>query len=457
MSERNDRAPDPGETSCAGAPKRALTLFDSTAVIVGIIIGVGVYQNAPLIARGAQGCWGLAALWALGGLLSLCGALGYAELASAYPRQGGDYVYLSRAYGPWAGFLFGWMQLAVVRPGDIAVMAFAFATYARTLFDPLSGADPALTQKLYAASAVLALTAVNVAGVGAGKWTQNVLMAVKVLGVLAVVAVALGSPHVPAAPAAAAAAEPFPAGVALILVLFAYGGWNEMAYVAAEVKDPDRNIVRALAWGTVAVMALYLALNGAFVYGLGYAGLAASDAVATEVVAAAFPAAAGRLVSALICVSALGAVSGLIFTGARISFAAGADHRAFSLLGAWSAKTGTPVRALLVQGGLALGLVFALGSFLEAILYTAAIVYLFYFATSLALIVLRRKEPDVRRPYRVSGYPVTTLAFCATCLYLIAEAVKYRPLISACAAGVLLLGLPLYWATSRTGRRKGAE
>jgi amino acid transporter len=417
---------------------------------VGIIIGVGVYQNAPLIARGAQGCWGLAGLWVLGGLLSLCGALGYAELASPYPRQGGDYVYLSRAYGPWAGFLFGWMQLAVVRPGDIAVMAFAFATYARTLFDPLGGTDPALTQKVYAASSVFVLTAVNVAGVGAGKWTQNVLMAVKVLGILAVVAVALGSPHGAAAPAAV---EPFPVGVSLILVLFAYGGWNEMAYVAAEVKDSDRNIVRALVLGTVAVIALYLALNGAFVYGLGYAGLASSDAVATEVVSAAFPAAAGRLVGALVCISALGAVNGLIFTGARISFAAGADHRAFSLLGAWSAKTGTPVRALLLQGALAAGLVLTLGSFLEAILYTAAIVYLFYFATSLALIVLRRKEPGVRRPYRVAGYPATTLVFCATCLYLIVEAVKYRPLISACAAGVMLLGLPLYWATSRPWRR----
>ena len=312
VSEGSENVPDRGAPAGAGAPRRSLTLFDSTALIVGIIIGVGVYQNAPLIARGAQGCWGLAGLWILGGVLSLCGALGYAELASAYPRQGGDYVYLSRAYGPWAGFLFGWMQLAVVRPGDIAVMAFAFATYARTLYDPFAGAEPALTLRLYAAGSVALLTAVNVAGVAAGKWTQNGLMAVKIAGIVAIAAVALGSPQ---GSAAAGAVEPFPWSVALILVLFAYGGWNEMAYVAAEVRDSDRNIVRALALGTVAVLALYLALNGAFVYGLGYAGLAASSAVAAEVVAAAFPGAAGRLVAALVCISALGAVNGLIFTG----------------------------------------------------------------------------------------------------------------------------------------------
>ena len=345
----------------AGVPKRSLTLFDSTSIIVGIIIGVGVYQNAPMIARGAQVGWGLAGVWVLGGLLSLCGALGYAVWPRPFPRQGGDYVYLSRAYGPWAGFLFGWMQLAVVRSGDIAVMAFAFATYAWTLCDPWAGVELALPQQVYAAAAVFVLTVINVADVTAGKWTQNGLMVVKILGILAIVA--------------AGAVEPFPLGVALILVLFAYGGWNEMAYVAAEVKDADRNIVRALVLGTVAVIALNLALNGAFVYGLGYAGLSNSNAVAAEVVSAAFPAAAGRLVSALICISALGAVNGLIFTGARISFAAGTDHRAFRLLGVWGEKTGTPARALLLQGALAIGLVLVLGSFIEAIMYTAPVVY----------------------------------------------------------------------------------
>ena len=431
------------------APKRVLTLFDSTCIIVGIILGAGVYQNAPMIARGAESGWGVIGLWLAGGILSLCGALGYAELASAYPREGGDYVYLSRAYGRWAGFLFGWMQLAVVRPGDIAVMAFAFAMYARAIYDPMAGSDSACTQQIYSVLAIVVLTAINIVGVSEGKWTQNVLMLAKVIGIVAIMVIAVAAPH---AVAVAPSIEPFPFGVALIFVLFAYGGWNEMAYVAAEVKDAERNIVRALLLGTVAVIVLYLMLNVAFLYTLGYAGLAHSKAVAADAVSVAFPNVAGQLVSAMVCISALGAVNGLIFTGARISFAVGRDHRAFRALGTWSSKTGTPVRALLVQGALAIALVLILGSFVDTVLYTASIVYLFYLATSLAVIVLRWREPEVRRPYRVTCYPVTTLVFCAVCVFLIYGAVNYKPGISAAAIGVMLLGLPIYWLTDRSSR-----
>jgi APA family basic amino acid/polyamine antiporter len=148
-------------------PKRELSLFDSTCIIVGIIIGAGIYQMAPDIAKGAGCWWGVLALWIVGGLLSLSGALCYAELATAYPKQGGDYVYLSRAYGKWAGFLFGWAQLTVVRPGDIAVMAFAFATYAQTIWDPLAG-YPAYSHRIYAAMATIILTAINIIGVKEG-------------------------------------------------------------------------------------------------------------------------------------------------------------------------------------------------------------------------------------------------------------------------------------------------
>ena len=296
-------------------PKRELSLFDSTSIIVGIIIGAGIYQMAPAIAKGAGSAWGVMAIWVVGGLLSLCGALSYAELATAYPVSGGDYVYLSKAYGRWAGFLFGWAQLTVVRPGDIAVMAFAFATYARAIYDPLAG-YPGLSQRLFAAAAVLVLTIINILGVTQGKWTQNLLTAAKALGLLAIVGVAVISPG---GTRAVTEVGGFPLVLAFIFVLFVYGGWNEMAYVAAEVRDPRRNIVRALITGTAAVIALYLLINGAFLYTLGYDRLATSEAVATETVATVFPTLGSRLVSALICISALGAVNGLIFTGARIS------------------------------------------------------------------------------------------------------------------------------------------
>ncbi len=436
-------------------PKKELSLFDSTCIIVGIIIGVGIFQMAPDIARGAYCWWGVLAIWLAGGLISLFGALGYAELASAYPQEGGDYVYLSRAYGRWAGYLFGWIQLAIVRPGDIAVMAFAFAMYARTIYDPFTGSSISYGQRVYAGVAVAILTVINILGVKEGKWTQNILTIVKALGLLAIVGVAVVGPQ---SSPTSATFEPFPVSLALIFVLFTFGGWNEMAYVAAEVKNPHRNIVRALVLGSVAVTILYLLVNGAFLHTLGYEGLATSKAVATDCVSTAFPKIGGGLVSALVCISALGALNGLIFTGARISYALGAEHKTFGVLGRWHSGMGTPVWALAAQGAIAVALILIFGSFVDTILYTATAVYTFYLATSLSVIVLRYKEPRAERPYRVTGYPVTTLIFCAVCAFLIYSSISYAwsqkrgSLILLFV--VLSVGVLLYILTSQKPRQQ---
>lgn len=420
--------------------RRVLTLFDSTCLIVGIIVGVGIYQVAPDVARGVGGPVGLLGLWVIGGVLSLCGAMCYAELASAYPRQGGDYVYLTRAYGPMAGFLFGWAQLAIVRPGDIAVLAFAFATYASNLHDPLAETGLPYARQIYAVTAVVGLTVINILGVREGKWTQNLLTLVKGLGLLLIAVIAFfGRSPKPSEPI-----EGLPASLALILVLFCYGGWNEMAYVAAEVRNPRRNIVKALLLGTVVVAVLYVTVNGAFLSVLGFGGVQASTAVASDTVDVVLPGVGATLISVLICISALGAVNGMIFTGARISFAVGRDYRLFRPLGVWHARLGTPACALMVQGFLACALVLLLGTFLNAVLYTAAVVYAFYLATTIALIILRRREPDVERPYRVTGYPYTPLAFAAVCGFLIHSAVTYKPWIAAAALLILLAGLPFH-------------
>ncbi len=446
-------------------PKRQLTLFDSTCLIMGIIIGAGIYEVAPMVAAGTSHWWGFMLIWVIGGLLSLCGAFGYAELGSAYPQEGGDYVYLNRAYGSWAGFLFGWIQLVVVRPGDIVGMAFIFATYARALYDPFSelmvpyhlipwevyqDADVAASQLIYAGLAVVVLTAIHVIGVREGKWTQNVLTTVKVIGLLGIVVAALfasGSQST-----ANATVNPLPWSLALILVMFTFGGWNEMAYVAAEVKDSKRNIARALVFGTSAVTVLYLLVNGAFLYALGYEGVANSSAVATDTVSTVLPRVGAGLISGLICISALGATNGLIFTGARISYALGTDHRPFRLLGRWNTSTGTPALALITQAIVALILIVILGSFVNAILYTAAVVYSFYLATTLAVIVLRIREPQVERPYRVTGFPITSLIFSCVCGYLIYRAIIYKPQVATAGLFILLIGLPLYWITAWLGR-----
>ncbi len=433
----------------APEPKKELTLFDSTCLIVGIIVGAGIYQTAPDVAKGAGNGAGVLVIWVVGGLLSFFGAMGYAELASTYPRVGGDYVYLGRAYGPWAGFLFGWAQLAIVRPGDIAVMAYVFATYARALWDPLAGTGFPYMHQCYATGAALLFTGINVLGVSEGKWTQNALSLLKTLGLLMIVGLAFagGASRPPLNPA-----EPLPWTLALILVLFTFGGWNEMAYVAAEVKNPRRNIVRALATGTICVTGLYLLVNSAFLHSLGYAGVTQSRAIAADTIAVVWPNFGGRFVSALICVSALGAVNGLVLTGARISFAVGSEHRIFRFLGRWDDRRGTPARALLLQGAIAVVLILALGSFLNAILYTAATVYSFYLATTVAIFVLRRREPQLERPYRVFGYPVVPLVFSLVCAFLIYSAVCYRPRVAAVSTLLLPVGLLLYKISQHSQR-----
>ena len=431
-----------------GAPRRVLSLVDTTSLIVGIVVGSGIFVTAPVVARGAGSLAGVFIIWLVGAALSFFGALAYAELATAYPKAGGDYVYLSRAYGPWAGFLFGWIQTIVVRPGDIAVMAFVFATYAHELIP-----HPWASRPLLAAAAVVVLTGVNIAGVRCGVRTQNLLTTCKLIGVLVIIAVGL-STSTNSSPATPEPAVPL--GLALILVLFTFGGWNEMALVAGEVRDPGRNIVRAMLLGLGSVTLIYLLLNVAFLRALGLQRLSTSTAVAADTVATILPTTGSAFVSAVICLCALGAINGLVFAGARISYAVGQDHRVFAGLGRWSSHTGTPVRALLLQGALSLTLIVTLGSFVDTLLYTAAPVYLFYFATSVAVMVLRVRDPATPRPYHTPGYPLTVIIFSAVCLGLIVSAVQYRPMVAGIAAVLVLLGLPAYWL-SALSQRSGTE
>ncbi len=432
----------------AAIPKQELSLFDSTCIIVGIIIGAGIYETAPTVASCVGSTTGVLIIWLLGGSLALAGALCYAELATALPQAGGDYVYLSRAYGPWVGFLFGWSQLAVIRPGDIALMAFIFARYAQKLW-PAGG----LNQIVCAGSAVVVLTAINIVGVTTGKWTQNILTATKVLGMAVIIAVGFSAP----APLAPTSAPPPPSwggvDLALILVMFTYGGWNEMAYVAAEIKNPRRNIVRGLVAGTVTVTVLYLLMNGAFIAALGLGPMAASQAVAVDTVARVFPDAAARAIAVLICISALGAVNGLILTGARISYALGAGHPAFRLLGVWHPRLGTPVWSLAIQGAISLGIILLAGSFLDTIIYTAPVVWLFLCGTGLSVFVLRRREPELARPYRVSAYPLPPLIFSLSALFMLYSSATYAlvkvPWGLILLLGVLLSGALLYYLTEQ--------
>lgn len=402
-------------------PQKELSVFDSTCIIVGIIIGAGIYETSPLVASSMGSVTGTIGIWIIGGMLAFCGSLCYSELASAYPYQGGDTIYLSRAYGPAAGYLFGFSQITIIRPGDIALMAFIFGRYASQLV-PF-----AHSQIIYALSAVLGSTFINAVGVRQSKWLQNGLTVVKVAGIGLIIIAAMLADNTEAELTPQLVEGSSFAGwqLALILVLYTFGGWNEMAYVSAEVKNSQRNITRSLIAGTISVTVLYVLINAAFLFNLGYHGMIASKAVAVDTVRATFPHSAGKLISVLICISTLGAINGLVFTGARIYYAVGQKYLLFRFLGKWHPKTHTPLGALLSQGAISIGIILLARSFMETILYTAPAVWLFFLGTSVSVFVLRYKEPTQNRPYRVGLLGIPVLIFCMTAAFMLYSSMKY--------------------------------
>ncbi|HEV3340341.1 MAG TPA: amino acid permease [Pirellulales bacterium] len=414
------------------APRRQLTLFDTTSMIVGIIIGSSVYVTAPTIAQNVAGTTSLLAVWLLGGAFALVGSLCYAELVTALPAEGGDYVYLTRAYGRPAGFLFAWCELWLVRPGAIGSVAFVFAQYADEIL-PLEIFSRGLgkfSPVIYAGGVVVLVTGVNLLGVVTGKWTQNILTVAKVIGLVMVIAVGFSVKAAETPPLRNPATFDwwFANPLALILILYAYGGWNDMAFVGAEVRDPDRNIVRALLLGTVAVTTIYLLINAAFVHALGFEGVRTAEAVAAQVTQLGLGRWGGKTVSLLVAISTLGAINGMMFTGARIYYALGTQHRLFRPLGVWSARRDAPVASLLLQGAITLGLVVGFGwsegvlsqeAFERMARFTSPPFWFFLSLVSLSIMVLRWREPELKRPYRTPFVWATAVLFFVGCAYML--------------------------------------
>ncbi|MFH1739319.1 MAG: amino acid permease [bacterium] len=429
-----------------GQPVRVLGLFDSICIIVGIIVGTGIFMTPMSVAQLVPSVPMILLAWTLAGAMCLAGALCYAELATTYPAVGGEYVYFSRSFGQWAGFLFSWSKMLVIRTGSIAAMAFAFGTYAEQVF-PLGSYGVGL----YASSAIIILTVVNIAGVRAGSTSQNILTVAKICGVVAVLVVAALYPAPSVSIGTIAESPTFPGFmVAMILILWTYGGWNETAYVAAEVRDPDRNLPRSITYGTLLVIFLYICINGAFLWTLGVGGVASSEAVAADCIGGAFGDAGRRFISVLVVVSALGAVNGLILTGARISYAMGAETALFGLLGRWNARLGVPVWSLLVQGTIAIALVWT-GSFETLVEYTAAAAWLFFALVPLSLIVLRMRDSETPRKYHVPLYPFVPIIFCLVSIYMIYSSINYAGVGALYGFLIVLSGLPVYWFARRVG------
>ncbi|MGI6454374.1 MAG: APC family permease [bacterium] len=428
--------------------KGTLSLFDVVCIIVGVIVGTGIFMTPPLIAGYlSSGSW-ILFLWFLGGLFSLIGALCYAELATTYPKAGGDYWYLTRAYGNWSGFLFAWTKLWVTGTGSIAAISYIVGEYATALL-PFQ-----YSNIIYSLIAVIGCTVINCLGIQQGKITQNILTIAKVIGLILVFLVAflLESPENAAPPSFELTFGSF--FMALIFVQFTFGGWNECAYIAAEVKNPSRNIVRSLVIGLFTVTTIYLLVNAAFIHALGVQGLAQSEAVAADVFIRFWGSTGGRIVSALILISALGAVNGYVLTGARIYYTMGHEHALFSFMGKWNDRLQTPIRALIVQGLITSVLVLS-GQFEALIRYTTPAHWMFFVLTGISLFILRYRDSDIVRPYRVHFYPVTPIIFILSSGALFYSGLNYAGLSAIIGFLIVLAGLPFYFLSEKMEKRHG--
>ena len=435
------------------APKQLLSVTDGIFLTVGMVIWVGIFKLPSMIAGNTSSVGEFLFAWLLGGAASLCGALVYAELASRHPETGGEYTFLARGLGRGAAFLFAWSRMTVIQTGAIVAVAFAFGDYASEILR-LGGRSTAI----WAAIAVVALTALNVAGTMQSKSLQKV-MEIALIGALVVIAVAAlfagGTPK----PASGVAGPGF--GLAMIFVLFAFGGWNEAAYLSGEVRDARRNMRRILVVGIVAVTALYVLVNVAYVTALGLDGMRNSKAVAADVMRLVAGEKGVVLLALVICVSALTTMNAAVFTGARTTWAFGRDFGAFAKLGTWRDAGSTPANALLLQGAVMLVLVlagaFTPDGFSAMVAYTAPVFWTFFLLTGVTLFVFRARggeEPAVKAPL----HPLVTIAFLAMCLYMLYSSIDYirnpvfGPKFGVMAlAGlvVMAIGIPLYLLTRR--------
>jgi amino acid transporter len=444
--------------SAAGAPRPTFGVFDACAMIVGIVIGAGIFKAPSIVAGSVASAEVFIALWIAGGVISFVGALCYAELGSAFPNAGGEYYFLSRAFGGWLGFLFAWARMSVVQTGAIAAIAFVFGDYATQLL-PLG----AKSSVIYAAFAVIAITALNVLGTRESRLLQNVVTAALVCGMVMVIVAgfAVGSAAAPAAAAPRESSAPLFSQLALIFILLTYGGWNEAAYLTAEIRDARRNIVRALVLGILTVTVIYVLLNLAYLNVLGLAGMKASQAVAADLMKATLGGGGVVVLSLIVMTASLSTLNATVFTGSRTNYAVGRDFAVFRALGVWKEQSNTPVNALLVQGGIALALVF-LASFTRdgfetMVAYTAPAFWLFFLLTGISLFVLRRQQPLSAQPFRVPLYPLTPILFCLMCAYMLYSSANYAmskdpgSIGAQLGIGVMLLGLPLLWFARGSG------
>jgi basic amino acid/polyamine antiporter, APA family len=426
---------------------RKLGLVDALAIVIGMVIGGGIFLVPNLIARELKSATAILAVWVFAGVISFFGALACAELGTALPSTGGQYVFLREAYGPLVGFLCGWSMFLVARTAQVAWLAVTMAMYIAYFF-PLS----ALVSKLLGICAIALFTGINYRGVTAGAIVQKTFTLAKVIGLLVIICSALlwGSKtaSTPAGVAAGISVSRF--GVALIASLLAYDGWVQLTFVAGEIRNPRRNVFLALTLGSVACIAIYLLANMAYLRVLPISEIAASDHVGATVASRVLGSGGGSLVSLIILVSIIGTLNGCFLTSPRIYFAQARDGLFFRRFAEVHPRYETPGFSILAQGLWAVVLVLS-GSYETLLDYAMFAMWFWYGLMVAGVIVLRYKQPDLARPYRMWGYPVTPALFVAIACWFLVNMLNTRPVPSI--AGLLLIatGIPVYflWARQR--------
>jgi len=453
LRERN--AMKQGEATAKGAaqaaPTHLLSVTDGIFLTVGMVIGVGIFKAPSMVAGNTTGIEGFIFAWLLGGAVSICGALVYAELSSRHPETGGEYTFLARGMGAGPAFLFAWSRMTVIQTGAIAAVAFVFGDYASEIYR--LGEKSSL---VYAALCVIGLTLLNLAGTLQSKTLQKVMEILLIGGLIAIALVGLfvDAPAAAAVQKEAAAPARTDFGLAMVFVLLTYGGWNEAAYIAGEVRDARRNMMRILVIGLLSVTALYLLVNIGYLAALGLAGVRDSKAVAVDVMRLALGDKGAVVIAIIVCVSALTTINAAIFTGARTNYALGRDFPMMRALGTWRARGSTPANALILQGVVTLALIGLSAAtpdgFSAMVAYTSPVFWTFFLLTGITLFLFRMKGGE-RPLVRVPLYPIVPLAFCGMCAYMLYSSINYirfavdfrAPVIAGLA--VMALGIPLYF------------
>lgn len=439
-------APEPSKATDL---RRVLTLFDSSMIIVGSMIGSAIFIVPAIIAGYLQSGPLILLVWALGGIISLFGALAVAELGAMMPRAGGQYVFLTEIYGRLWGFLYGWTNFVVIMTGSISAIAVACATYLGHFF-PMDD----LTIKVVAIASILILTLANCFGVKLGAMIQNGITLIKIasLGSLVLIGFLLSGnlPEIPD-PGSLAGSTPLLGSftLALIAVLWAYDGWIEITFVAGEVKRPEQNIHRSLILSTLLVIALYVAVNAVYLAILPLDTMADSPLVAAEAMRALLGPTGAGLIAAAVVVSTFGANNGFVITGARIYYAMARQGLFFRTFGEVHAHFATPVPSLLGQGAWACLLVFT-GTYEQLFTYVVFASWIFYAMSATGVLLLRKMKPEIPRPYKTWGFPATPIIFALFAIVLVVVSVIENPRDTLVGLAMIVSGIPayLFWARS---------